>query len=48
MKHDYQIIDKCGSIVAIAEILSDAIYAAKLYDAKHIYDKTLDRYIPWA
>ena len=40
----YQIIDKMGVIVATAQIRDDALYAAKKYDAKHIYNVVTDQY----
>lgn len=44
-KARYQIIDRCGALVAEADIVDDARYAAEKYDAKHIYDRVKDRYI---
>jgi hypothetical protein len=42
----FHIIDKMGALVATAESLSDARFAARKYDAQHIYDTKFHYYYP--
>jgi len=43
----YEILDDMESTVALADTLSDAIYAAEKHDAKLIYDTKMGKCIPF-
>jgi len=46
-KYRYEILDSMESIVALADSLEDALYAAEKHEAKLIFDTQKKRCVPF-